>query len=197
VNKVDVIERARLRTDIPPFRPGDQVKVHVKVKEGTRERVQVFEGIVIARRGGGLRESFTVRKISFGVGVERTFPVHAPVIAKLEVVRHGRVRRAKLYYLRDLSGRKAKIEERRTRIRTLEDEVAETEAPASEMPPVEMTDEAAVETPTAEVTTEAPEAEAPADEVVAEQAAEAPEATAETPAEDAPDAPADEEPAKA
>src|SRR5438093_12425804 len=112
MNKVDIIERTRLRKDIPPFRPGDQVKVHVKVSEGGRERLQVFEGVVIARRGGGLRETFTVRKVSFNnVGVERTFPVHAPVVGKVEVVRHGRVRRAKLYYLRDLKGRHAKIDE--------------------------------------------------------------------------------------
>jgi large subunit ribosomal protein L19 len=116
MNKVDLVERARLRSDIPPFRPGDQVKVFVKVREGQRERDQVFEGVVIARRGGGLRESFKVRKVSFGVGVERTFPLHAPLISKIEVVRHGKVRRAKLYYLRELSGRHAKIEERRTRI---------------------------------------------------------------------------------
>jgi len=116
MNKVDIVERPRLRNDIPPFRPGDQVKVHVKVREGTRERVQIFEGVVLARRGGGLRESFTVRKISFGVGVERTFPLHAPALAKIEVVRYGKVRRAKLYYLRELQGRKAKIAERRTRI---------------------------------------------------------------------------------
>ena len=116
MNKVDLVESSRLRRDIPAFRPGDQLKVHVKVREGQRERIQVFEGVVIARRGGGLRESFTVRKVSFGVGVERTFPLHAPSIAKLEVLRHGRVRRAKLYYLRELSGRRAKIDERRTRI---------------------------------------------------------------------------------
>src|SRR5438093_7237936 len=101
MNKVDIIERTRLRKDIPPFRPGDQVKVYVKVREGQRERDQVFEGVVIARRGGGLRESFKVRKVSFGVGVERTFPLHAPLISKIEVVKHGRVRRAKLYYLRE------------------------------------------------------------------------------------------------
>src|SRR5438309_518051 len=129
MNKVDLIERTRLRKDIPPFRPGDQVKVHVKVREGGRERLQVFEGVVIARRGGGLRESFTVRKMSFGVGVERTFPIHAPAVAKLEVVRHGKVRRAKLYYLRELSGRRAKIEERRTRIQDWEPELAPEETP--------------------------------------------------------------------
>ncbi len=129
MNKLDVIERPRLRADIPSFRPGDQIKVFVKVREGQRTRDQVFEGVVIARRGGGLRESFTVRKISFGVGVERTFPIHAPLISKIEVVRHGRVRRAKLYYLRELSGRKAKINERRTRIPS-----AVIVAPAEEQP---------------------------------------------------------------
>jgi large subunit ribosomal protein L19 len=144
VNKVDLIESSRLRRDIPAFRPGDLVKVHVKVREGQRERIQVFEGVVIARRGGGLRESFTVRKVSFGVGVERTFPLHAPSIAKLEVLRHGRVRRAKLYYLRELSGRRAKIDERRTRIPTaavpepepdvLQDAEEAPEAVAEEMP---------------------------------------------------------------
>jgi large subunit ribosomal protein L19 len=132
MNKVDLIERTRLRKDIPPFRPGDQVKVHVKVREGGRERLQVFEGVVISRRGGGLRESFTVRKVSFGVGVERTFPIHAPAVAKLEVVRHGKVRRAKLYYLRELSGRRAKIEERRSRIQEWQPEADVPEEPEAE-----------------------------------------------------------------
>jgi large subunit ribosomal protein L19 len=113
MNKTDLIERAFLRTDVPDFRPGDTVKVHVRVVEGSRERVQVFQGVVIRRQGGGLRETFTVRKISFGVGVERTFPVHSPSIAKLEIVSRGAVRRAKLYYLRDLRGKKARIKERR------------------------------------------------------------------------------------
>ncbi len=113
MNKVDIVEKARLRDDIPEFWPGDTVKVHVKVVEGTRSRVQVFEGVVIGRRGGGLRETFTVRKISFGVGVERTFPVHSPVIDHIEVSRRGRVRRAKLYYLRDRIGKKARIKEKR------------------------------------------------------------------------------------
>jgi large subunit ribosomal protein L19 len=116
VNKVDLVERSRLRTDIPAFRPGDTVKVHVKVSEGGRERIQVFQGVVISRRGGGLRESFKVRKMSFGVGVERTFPIHAPTVSKLEIVQHGKVRRAKLYYLRELTGRKAKIKERRVAV---------------------------------------------------------------------------------
>jgi large subunit ribosomal protein L19 len=109
----DLVDKAYLRTDIPAFRPGDTVRVHVRVVEAGRERVQVFQGVVIRRQGGGLQETFTVRKISFGVGVERTFPVHSPSIAKLEIVSHGLVRRAKLYYLRDLRGKKARIKERR------------------------------------------------------------------------------------
>ncbi len=113
MNKLDMVEKAQLRDDIPDFRPGDTVKVHVRVVEGTRSRIQVYEGVVIARRGGGNRETFTVRKISFGVGVERTFPVHSPVIEMIEVTRRGRVRRAKLYYLRDRVGKKARIKERR------------------------------------------------------------------------------------
>jgi large subunit ribosomal protein L19 len=113
MNKTDVIEQSYLRSDIPEFRPGDTVKVHVRVVEGNRSRVQVFQGVVIRRQNGGLRETFTVRKISFGVGVERTFPMHSPSIAKLEVVSRGRVRRAKLYYLRELRGKKARIKERR------------------------------------------------------------------------------------
>ena len=107
------IDAASLRTDIPVFRPGDTVKVHVRVVEGNRTRVQVFQGVVIRRSGGGLQETFTVRKVSFGVGVERTFPVHTPVIEKIEVVTRGDVRRAKLYYLRELRGKKAKIKEKR------------------------------------------------------------------------------------
>jgi large subunit ribosomal protein L19 len=113
MNKTDLIEQSYLRSDIPEFRPGDTVRVHVRVVEGSRERVQVFQGVVIARQHGGLRETFTVRKISFGVGVERTFPMHSPSIAKLEVVSRGQVRRAKLYYLRELRGKKARIRERR------------------------------------------------------------------------------------
>ena len=107
------IEQAQIRDDIPAFRPGDTLKVHVKVTEGTRSRIQVFQGFVIGRQGGGLRETFTVRKVSYGVGVERTFPVHSPSIDKIEVVTRGRVRRAKLYYLRDLRGKAARIKERR------------------------------------------------------------------------------------
>ncbi len=105
------LEKEQLKQDIPAFRPGDTVRVHVKVIEGTRERIQVFEGVVIRRRGTGVSETFTVRKISYNVGVERTFPLHTPKIDKLEVVRHGRVRRAKLYYLRDRVGKAARIKE--------------------------------------------------------------------------------------
>jgi large subunit ribosomal protein L19 len=110
----ETIDRDSLRDDIPQFRPGDTLKVHVRVVEGSRERVQVFQGAVIRRQGSGVRETFTVRKVSFGVGVERTFPVHSPSIAKLEVASFGDVRRAKLYYLRDRVGKSAKIKERRT-----------------------------------------------------------------------------------
>jgi large subunit ribosomal protein L19 len=110
---LDAVDAAALRSDIPGFRPGDTLRVHVKVVEGTRSRIQVFQGVVIARSGGGVRETFTIRKISFGVGVERTFPVHSPTIDHLEVVTRGDVRRAKLYYLRSLRGKKAKIKEKR------------------------------------------------------------------------------------
>lgn len=113
MNKVDLVEAAHMRDDIPDFRPGDTVKVHVNVTEGGRSRIQVFEGVVIRRQGGGMRETFTVRKISFGVGVERTFPVHSPVLAMIELTRRGKVRRAKLYYLRDRVGKKARIKEKR------------------------------------------------------------------------------------
>ena len=110
---IKAIDQAALRSDIPEFRPGDSVRVHVRVIEGSRSRVQVFAGVVIARNAGGVQEAFTVRKVSFGVGVERTFPVHAPTIEKIEVVRRGDVRRAKLYYLRGLRGKAAKIKEKR------------------------------------------------------------------------------------
>jgi large subunit ribosomal protein L19 len=109
----DLVDQQNLRDDVPDFSPGDNLKVHVRVVEGTRERVQVFQGNVIRRQGGGITETFTVRKVSFGVGVERTFPVHSPVISKIEVVTRGDVRRAKLYYLRDRIGKSAKIKEKR------------------------------------------------------------------------------------
>ena len=113
MHTLDSVDAASLRSDVPDFRAGDTVKVNVKVVEGNRSRVQAFQGIVIARQGGGVRETFTVRKISFGVGVERTFPLHAPTIDSIEVVSRGVVRRAKLYYLRNLRGKKAKIREKR------------------------------------------------------------------------------------
>ena len=113
MDKLDQVEAAHLRSDLPDFRPGDTVRVHVRVVEGGRERVQAYEGVVIGRRGGGLRESFTVRKVSFGVGVERVFPVHAPIIQRVEVVRKGDVRRAKLYYLRERVGKATRIKEKR------------------------------------------------------------------------------------
>ena len=111
MNIINVLEQEQLRTDIPTFRAGDTVRVHVKVVEGTRERIQVFEGLVIKRQNGGVRETFTVRRIASGVGVERTFPLHTPRVEKIEVVRHGKVRRAKLYYLRALQGKAARIKE--------------------------------------------------------------------------------------
>ena len=112
-NLIDQIDAASLRDDVPDFQAGDTLKVHVKVVEGSRTRTQVFQGVVIARQGGGVSETFTIRKISFGVGVERTFPVHTPTVEKIEVVTRGHVRRAKLYYLRNLRGKAAKIKERR------------------------------------------------------------------------------------
>ena len=113
MHTLSALDAASLKSDIPDFRPGDTVKVHVKVVEGTRSRIQVFQGVVISRQGGGVRETFTVRKVSFGVGVERKFPVHTPIIETIELVTRGDVRRAKLYYLRELRGKKAKIKEKR------------------------------------------------------------------------------------
>ncbi|MEI6404548.1 MAG: 50S ribosomal protein L19 [Actinomycetes bacterium] len=113
---LDDVDSASLRTDIPNFRPGDNVKVHVRVIEGTRSRIQIFQGVVIRRQNGGVRETFTVRKVSFGTGVERTFPIHSPIVEQIELVSRGDVRRAKLYYLRELRGKKAKIREKRDNI---------------------------------------------------------------------------------
>lgn len=115
MNLIQSLEQEQIKKDIPAFRPGDTVKVHYKVIEGTRERVQIFEGVVIRRRGGGMSETFTVRRVSYGVGVERTIPLHAPKIERIEVVRRGKVRRARLYYLRALRGKKARIKELTTR----------------------------------------------------------------------------------
>ena len=113
MNTLDALDADSLRNDIPDFRPGDTVKVHVRVVEGNRSRIQVFQGVVIRRQGGGIRETFTVRKVSFSVGVEHTFPVHTPIIKQIKIVTHGDVRRAKLYYLRELRGKAAKIKEKR------------------------------------------------------------------------------------
>jgi large subunit ribosomal protein L19 len=113
MNPTDLVDQSSLRTDVPAFSPGDTLRVHVRVVEGQKERIQVFQGVVIARSGSGVRETFTVRKVSYGVGVERTFPLHTPTIAKIEVVTRGDVRRAKLYYLRDRIGTKAKVKEKR------------------------------------------------------------------------------------
>jgi large subunit ribosomal protein L19 len=194
MNTTDLIEQPFLRNDIPEFRPGDSVKVHVRVVEGNRERVQVFQGVVIRRSGGGIRETFTVRKISFGVGVERTFPLHSPSIARLELVQRGRVRRAKLYYLRDLRGKKARIRERRiddaklaameeaAAARALEAEAEEQTADADDIPP---TDEAVADDAGSaeDLVSEEGGADAEADAEGAEAPDEATEDEAEEPAE--------------
>jgi large subunit ribosomal protein L19 len=114
MNALNIVEKEEMRTDLPEFRVGDTIRVHVKIKEGDKERIQVFEGVVIARKNGDLRSSFTVRKTSFGQGVERIFPLHSPIIDKIEVAKKGRVRRAKLYYLRALRGKAAKIKDMKT-----------------------------------------------------------------------------------
>lgn len=158
VNKTDVVEKPRMRSDIPPFRAGDVIKVHVRVTEAGRARIQVFEGVVIRRRGGGLRETITVRKVSFGVGVERTFPLHSPVIAKIQVGRRGDVRRAKLYYLRERRGKRARIRELRDTGLPTEVEAPETEVPETEAPAADQTTEPD------DATEPAPAAEAPGGE---------------------------------
>ena len=182
MNILDVVDAASLRKDIPQFRAGDELKIHVRVIEGSKSRLQVFQGIVIGRQGDGIRETFTIRKVSYGVGVERTFPVHTPVIEKIELVKKGDVRRAKLYYLRDLRGKAAKIREKRDGIEGYGDGILST--PVAEVPVIE---EAVVEAPVVEapvveevVETE-PVAEAVVEEVVAEAVAEEP-AAEDTPA---------------
>ena len=161
MNVLDAVDAASLRKDVPSFRPGDELKIHVRVIEGNKSRIQTFQGIVISRQNSGIRETFTIRKLSYGVGVERTFPVHTPVIEKYEVLRRGDVRRAKLYYLRDLRGKASKIKERRGadgEIIIEETFVAETpvaSAPVVEAPVVETpVEEAVVETPVAEAVAE-------------------------------------------
>ena len=151
MNILDVVDAASLRKDVPQFRAGDELKIHVRVIEGNKSRLQVFQGIVIRRQGDGVRETFTIRKVSYGVGVERTFPVHTPVIEKIELVKKGDVRRAKLYYLRDLRGKAAKIREKRDGIEGYGDGILSTPEPVVE---------AVVEAPVAEAVVEAPVAEA-------------------------------------
>ena len=158
MNVLDAVDAASLRKGIPNFRPGDELKIHVRVIEGNKSRIQVFQGIVIRRQGSGVRETFTIRKLAYGVGVERTFPVHTPVIEKYEVVRRGDVRRAKLYYLRDLRGKAAKIKERRganNEFIVEETLVVETAVETVVATPAE----AVVETPAAEAVVETPAVE--------------------------------------
>jgi ribosomal protein L19 len=180
MNILDAVDAKSLRKDIPQFRAGDELKIHVRVIEGSKSRIQVFQGIVIRRQGDGVRETFTIRKVSYGVGVERTFPVHTPVIEKIELVKKGDVRRAKLYYLRDLRGKAAKIREKRDGIEGYGDGILST-------PVAEVIEETLVEAPVAEAVVEVP-AQAATTEVVVE--AEAPaDVVAEAPAADAtPDA---------
>ena len=168
MNVLDSVDVASLRKDVPAFRPGDELKVHVRVIEGNKSRLQVFQGIVIRRQGDGVRETFTIRKISYGVGVERTFPVHTPVIEKIELIKKGDVRRAKLYYLRDLRGKASKIKEKRDGIEGYGDGITSTpvletpvvespvEANVEEVAEVETPVEAVVETPAEEVASAEP-----------------------------------------
>jgi ribosomal protein L19 len=164
MNVLDAVDAASLRSDVPSFRPGDELKIHVRVIEGNKSRIQIFQGLVIRRQGSGVRETFTIRKIAYGVGVERTFPVHTPVIEQYEVVRRGDVRRAKLYYLRDLRGKASKIKERRNAdgSNIIEPTVAKKVEPVAAADPV-------VETQVEEVVVETPAAvEAVAEETSAE-----------------------------
>ena len=173
MNILDAVDAKSLRHDVPQFRAGDELKIHVRVIEGSKSRIQVFQGIVIRRQGDGVRETFTIRKVSYGVGVERTFPVHTPVIEKIELVTKGDVRRAKLYYLRDLRGKAAKIREKRDGIEGYGDGILSTPEPIVEAvveAPVEAVVEAVAET-VVETPAEVVEAvvETPAEEVSAEE----------------------------
>jgi|UniRef100_UPI004049A34A large subunit ribosomal protein L19 len=183
MNILDAVDAASLRKDIPQFRAGDELKISVRVIEGNKSRLQVFQGIVIRRQGDGVRETFTIRKVSYGVGVERTFPVHTPVIEKIELVKKGDVRRAKLYYLRDLRGKAAKIREKRDGVEGYGDGILSTpvsepvaDIAVSEVPAEVVTPEVVVETPAEAVV------ETPAEAVVETPA----EAVVETAAEDKP-----------
>jgi large subunit ribosomal protein L19 len=181
MNILDAVDAVSLRKDIPQFRAGDELKVHVRVIEGNKSRLQVFQGVVIRRQGDGVRETFTIRKVSYGVGVERTFPVHTPVIEKIELVKKGEVRRAKLYYLRDLRGKAAKIREKRDGVEGYGDGILSTPEPV-------------VSEPVAEAAVSEVPAQVAATEVVVEtEATDAPAAEAtEAPAAEATDAPAAE-----
>jgi ribosomal protein L19 len=151
MNILDAVDAASLRKDIPQFRAGDELKIHVRVIEGSKSRLQVFQGIVIRRQGDGVRETFTIRKVSYGVGVERTFPVHTPVIEKIELVKKGEVRRAKLYYLRDLRGKAAKIREKRDGVEGYGDGILSTPEPVAVVAPVIEEAPVVVSEPVAEV----------------------------------------------
>ena len=176
MNILDAVDAASLRKDIPQFRAGDELKIHVRVIEGNKSRLQVFQGIVIRRQGDGVRETFTIRKVSYGVGVERTFPVHTPVIEKIELVKKGEVRRAKLYYLRDLRGKAAKIREKRDGVEGYGDGILSTPEPVvipepvAEVAPVEAVVEApaVVSEPVAEVAVAEVPVEVATTEVVSE-----------------------------
>ena len=152
MNVLDAVDAASLRSDVPSLRSGDELKIHVRVIEGNKSRIQIFQGLVIRRQGSGVRETFTIRKIAYGVGVERTFPIHTPVIEQYEVVRRGDVRRAKLYYLRDLRGKASKIKERRNAdgSNIIEPTIVKKEAaPKVEAPVAEAVEDVVVETPAA------------------------------------------------
>ena len=178
MNILDAVDAVSLRKDIPQFRAGDELKIHVRVIEGSKSRLQVFQGIVIRRQGDGVRETFTIRKVSYGVGVERTFPVHTPVIEKIELVKKGEVRRAKLYYLRDLRGKAAKIREKRDGVEGYGDGILSTPEPVVVVAPVV---EAVVEAPVVEAVVEAPVAEVAVEAEAVVEAPVAEEATEEAP----------------